>query len=412
MKLNFKQKFKRIFILALFLALCFNFSTTAQGSTSYQLNREIKSLNQDIKSNKDKLNDIEAKKEEYARKIREKQNEKASLENQLAILENRIAKTEIEIEALETEINKVNLEIKKVDIEIKNKEDEIDNEKKKIGQALKMLYKEGSASTLEILLLNDSLTDFLNKTRYLEDLNEEMASSLRRLKQYKRDLEMEERSLNDKNEELLVLKDDLKNTKESLEEEKDNKSFLLDATQNSESEYQVLLSEAKREQEQAAAEIATLERRVRAKMSQMDGKKLELNDDGLIWPVPNRGITSYFHDPEYPFRYLFEHPAIDVRAGQGSTLKAAASGYVAKVKIKGTSYGYIMLIHGDGLSTVYGHVSKSYVQEEDYVVQGQTIGLTGGMPGTPGAGNLSTGPHLHFEVRKDGIPVNPLEYLP
>lgn len=409
---NKTSKLKKFFLLGAIFVFSLSFSLSAESKTEYQINQEIKTLNQDIKSNKDKLDEIESKREEYARKIREAQKEKATLENQMAILDNRIAKTEIEIEALNMEIKKVNLEVKKVKIGIENKESEIENEKEKIGSALKLLYKEGNTSTLEILLLNDSLTDFLNKTRYLEDINAEMGESLNRLKQYKRDLEMEQKSLEDKNEELLVLRSDLENTQAALEEEKANKEFVLETTKSSESEYQSMLARAKKEQEQAAMEIANLEKEVRAKMDEMTGKEIEFNDQGFIWPVPNKGITAYFHDPDYPYRYLFEHPAIDVRAGQATPIKAAASGYVAKVKISGTSYGYIMIVHGDGLSTVYGHTSKSYVSEEDYVVQGQTIGLSGGMPGTPGSGSLTTGPHLHFEVRKDGIPVNPLEYLP
>ena len=71
-----------------------------------------------------------------------------------------------------------------------------------------------------------------------------------------------------------------------------------------------------------------------------------------------------------------------------------------------------MIIHGDGLSTVYGHISKALVSQEDYVAQGQAIALSGGLPGTTGAGRLTSGPHLHFEVRKDGIPVDPASFLP
>ena len=77
-----------------------------------------------------------------------------------------------------------------------------------------------------------------------------------------------------------------------------------------------------------------------------------MNTDGLIWPVPSHYITAYFHDPAYPFRYIFEHPAIDIRASQGTNIKAAASGYVARVRWDTSSrYGYVMLIHDNGLST-------------------------------------------------------------
>ena len=405
-------KIAKISMGIFFAELIFMSSVLVFGQTGGDINDEVKNLNAQISSKRDKINDIQKRQEEYTRQLRVKQAEKADLANQLDILDNRIAKAELDIELVETDVDRTNLEINKTNLEINDKETEIAREKEHIGAVLRLLYKQDRASVLEVLLLNDNFSQFLNQAKYLEDINGELSAGIDNLEKLKTGLEEQKIDLDKKIEELAVLKINLEGKKAALDGEKEEKGFVLDQTKSSEREYQRLLASAKAEQAAAAADIVSLERTIREKMSSAQKKKLAFNDNGMIWPVPQNVITATFHDPDYPFKYIFEHPAIDIRAKQGTTIKAAASGYVARAKDAGKGYSYIMIIHGDGLATVYGHVSKIFVQEDEYVVQGQAIGLSGGMPGTPGAGRLTTGAHLHFEVRKDGIPTNPGNYLP
>ena len=412
------KNINKAILLILILGVVFctyapDFAIGQAGNQTSLINKEIKNLNSDIDGKKNQIKKMRNKQKEFSEAIAQKQSEKASLNNQLAILDNRLAKAELDIELVETDIGLVELETQKTDIAIESKNKEIKKEREDIANVLQLLQKKDNVTTLEIMLVNSTLSDFLSQVKYLEDINENVKDSLLGLKKLKNQLEKEKRNLEEQNKDLDKSKEDLINKQKQLESEQDTKILVLSQVNQSERQYQRLLAEAKKEQEEAAAEIASLEKLVRAKIAKLEGRKLEFNDEGLIWPVARNVITAYFHDPDYPFRYIFEHPGVDIRAGQGTSLKAAASGYVARTKNGGkTGYSYIMIIHGDGLSTVYGHVSKMYVSEDEYVVQGQTIGLTGGLPGTPGAGRLTTGPHLHFEVRLNGIPVDPLSYLP
>lgn len=412
---------KKLKIIILFLFVCLSVSSfflikaigmAADTGSSPQANEEVRNLNSQIEERKKRLKEIQDQQTAYSQAIREKQSEQASLGSQLSIIDNRAKKAELDIAETEVEIDRTQLEIQKTQLEIKEKEDEIQTRKEYIGKVLRLVYKQDDVSSLEALLLNDSFSEFLNQLKYLEDVNSEIQEALGEVKDRKAELDKIKIELDAKAAELAKFKAGLEEKKQNLAVEYDNKNYLLEETRQSESQYQSLLSQAKREQAAAAADISNLEKTVRERLTRLDPKKLEYNDSGMIWPVARNVVTATFHDPDYPFRFVFEHPAVDIRAGQGTPIKAASSGYVARAKNGGKAYSYIMLIHGDGLATVYGHVSKIYVEEDEYVTQGQVIGLSGGMPGTPGAGPLTTGPHLHFEVRLNGIPVNPLEYLP
>ncbi len=376
------------------------------------LSKEIKELNSAIDAKKKELDKIKSQQAAYRKEVEKKQAEAASLKNQLSIVDNRMASAQLNLDQVKVDIETTNLEIQRTNLEISESDKSINENKERLSSAIKLLSQEGDRSQLEILLLNSYLTEYISQVKYLEDINGKISGGLNELKEAKVSLVDSKTKLDGNKEKLRTLRQQLEQEQVSLASEKDTKIYILDQTQSSEVEYQKLLQSAKREQDSAASDIFSLEKSVRDRINkQGPGTKTQLKYDGFIWPVPSRRVTALFHDPTYPFNYLFLHPAIDIGTPQGTPIKAAASGYVGRAKDGGMGYSYIMLVHADGLATVYGHVSRMYVKEDDFVQQGQIIAASGAMPGTPGAGPLTTGPHLHLEVRFNGVPVNPLDYM-
>ncbi len=366
-------------------------------------------LTQQIEAKKSDVSELKRQLSVYEENIKKKQKEAASLTNQLSILDNKIAKTNIDIKATQEEITATKLETRKLELQILNNTDRINNQKLNLGAVLQEIHENDKKNELHIFLLNKTISDFYNQIEYTKDLQMSLQSALGDLKNEKKTLEEKKTEVKKKEEELAKLKENLEQKQTEITGEIKYKDDLLVSTKQSEKKFNELYQQAKRDQEAVSAQIADMERKLR---SQLGSKPQQLTSSDFDWPVSSRRITATFHDAAYPFKYLFEHPAIDIASAQGTAIKAPADGYVLNVRDAGMGYSYISLIHSNGLSTVYGHVSKIYVQNDEFVPKGSIIGAVGGMPGTPGAGKLTTGPHLHFEVRLNGIPVNPLNYLP
>lgn len=132
----------------------------------------------------------------------------------------------------------------------------------------------------------------------------------------------------------------------------------------------------------------------------------------FIWPVDGY-ISAHFHDELYKQFFGIPHNAIDIVTAQLTPVKSAADGVVFLVKDGGlTGYSYILIGHRDGIATLYGHMNVAQVAPGQELKAGDVIGLSGGAPGTAGAGPITTGSHLHFEVIKDGVNIDPLSVLP
>ncbi len=375
---------------------------------------DIEELNQKIAEKKERVKQIEQSIEGYKKEIAVKQTEAMSLANQIAILDNRRTQVELDIDATQTKLDTLGLELQSLGLQIGEKETSIVRQKRILSELLRTIQQGDQKNSLEIFIAYDNFSDFYNQAQAIRTVERDIGKTTKSVRLAKEDLESKKTQTESIKVVVEKTKEELDAKRQSLEEQAELKSGLLAKTKSSELTFQTLLGTLRSQYQQIEGEIAGIEEEVRKRLEAENKLDGELdNSASMSWPVPSKYVTAYFHDPSYPYRHVFEHNAIDIRAGQGTPVKAAASGYVARAKYCSlpSCYSFIMIVHSDGLSTVYGHMSALYVKEDAFVARGDVIGLSGGTPGTNGAGPFVTGPHLHFEVRNDGVPVNPLNYL-
>ncbi len=130
------------------------------------------------------------------------------------------------------------------------------------------------------------------------------------------------------------------------------------------------------------------------------------------WPVkPLLGLSAHFDDANYRKIFGVDHHATDIPTTQGTKILAPADGTVKTVSLNGLGYSYIVLTHDDGFETGYGHISEALVKEGAVVMRGDAIAKSGGRPGSQGAGLMTTGEHLHWFIKVDGVLVDPEDYV-
>ena len=364
---------------------------------------EIDTLSGEIDEKRSAIDQLNRQIDSYKDKIENLQAQEASLYGEIDLLENRIAKTELDIEATETSIDLVNIELTALENEIKIVQETLERQRKLIAEVLRQIQVEDTAVPMQLFFGNDSFSQFFDSLERLENVSEDLQKTVDQARVTKVSLEEKLGNEEQKKEQLITLESNLEKDLDQLSEETGAKEFLIVQTQQSEAAFQQLLQEVRQEQTYINQQIIFLQQEIEGRLS--------ANDQGgdssvLSWPVnPTlRGISAYFHDPTYPFRHLFEHSGLDLPAASGTLVLSAATGYDAWTK-NGRLYGnFVMVIDASGVSTLYADLSRIDVVADQFVARGDQIGAVGST-------GLSTGPHLHFEVRKNGIPTNPLDYL-
>lgn len=413
-----------------------------------------------VESLRQRLDELDEKNKEYQKVLDSAQGDIAEKEEYNNALVSKIENLDEKISVTRESISGLNEKIADSQAKIQQGNTEIEEQLDALCERLRAIYMAGSASDLEIILgakdfsdLIDKMTLVKNLSKYDQELIDEVNGKLDVINAEKATMEQDKADL-EKNEE--SLKSDLNELNTTLEENKEilkdlytktdeAKSFLA----NSGDEKAQIESEiAKYFAEQAAAQAAAQQKQQSSQSSSQSSSNSSSNsqssessssessdtDDsssggssdnsgggsvtpassGYTWPTPG----FYYLSSEWnEDRTTYNHGAIDIAGAgiMGATVVAAASGTVAYTNDYcphnwgksgscgcGGGYGkYVWINHGNGKETIYAHLSSLAVSSGQYVTAGQVIGYVGST-------GYSTGPHLHFECRYNGVKYNPM----
>ena len=264
------------------------------------------------------------------------------------------------------------------------------------GKRFRVMCEKGMMSYLDIIFSAESLTDFTDRIVIAKELAE-----------YDRDIMNAIKSVNDEIA-------GQKNSAEELLAEQQNAMAEIESTktelENKKAELKTVLAQLEADEKayiQYVEEKNRAETELRNQYSARGAVSVSDVENGMfVWPVNSHNITSGFS----PNRVnpvsgkVLPHTGTDIGANNGDPIIAAAGGTVSFAGVN-SGYGNCVIInHGDGISTLYAHMSSISVSEGDSVVQGDMIGRVGS------TGN-STGPHLHFEIMLGGTPVDPMQFF-
>lgn len=389
---------------------------------------DVADINSQITEKRRRLEELRQQASAYQAAVDSASGQVRNIQSQISTIDSQIAQTNFQIELKQAEIDTLELEMTALQQSIDEKNDAINEQKDNLANAIRQLDENSRTSTLALLVQNNSLADFYGQAQAVATISQSLQDTIGTLNRLKDDLQAKQNQLNTKRDDVQQAKLQLEVQKGSTVEQRDLKEELLAGVQNNQAQYDELLQQAIREEQQANATISALERQLQEQLNG-GGEQPVFTSTGYIWPAEGK-LTAYFRDPSYPFSCkvwksasCLEHSGLDIGMPQGTPIRATADGIVSVVNDPGFYYSadgrklrsalnFIGIIHGEGISSRYLHLSKIYVAADQFVKQGDVIGLSGGLPGTAGAGGITTGAHLHFEVRVNGIPDDPLKYLP
>lgn len=375
-------------------------ATEAAGSKS-----KMQKIKKELTALKQKKADAQKRAKEAQQQLRQVQSRKVEVANDMKTLLRQIAESNTRMGNLNKQIGIINSDLEEAMTKLEEAQVKVVEQNEKLESRLRLMYTNGTVSYLEVLLNATDFSDFLDRYAMLTAL----ADQDRKLLEKSR---LDRDNVNQQKVRIEGQIDDLKNKylevedlKQALQAKEVQKKKLIQNLMAEEER----LEEITEEQEQALVQFARREAELIRQQNESQNIKPPVYSGGkFAWPVPSvKRVSSYFGMRLHPIKKTRRmHKGIDIGAPGGTTIVAAESGVVV-VASWNNGYGNTVVIdHGKNIQTWYAHIRNggTLVRRGQQVKRGQKIAEVG----TTG---LSTGNHLHFEVRVNGNAVNPLSYL-
>ncbi len=411
--------------LCLILSLCLIFATAFALPTFAEDGNKTSVSELQTKKDKikEKIQDAQEEIDKLAKRKDETQETISALDKKISLLQDQINLLQNDIDALKDQIQKTQDDIDKTEQEIVRTQEEIDRKQAEFDktfadycQRLRAMYVSGNTSNLEVLLTSIDISSILTRSQMIKSVSQQDSRTLDDLMKKMAEIERAKAELEKKRNQLKEDKKLLEASKKSLEENmasvKSSKSeldkevnkanALMQKLRDDTSEYQEKIETNEAQLRQVQQEIDAAYARASRGTGSIAGSRGDGSHSGtLSYPTYSRSVSAGY--PNYSSgRY---HGGVDFRCPSGTKVCSAADGVVIVAKNLNYSYGHYLIIdHGNGLSTLYAHNTTLLVGVGDHVSRGQQIAFSGS------TGN-STGPHCHFEVRVNGTRVNPWNYL-
>ena len=315
----------------------------------------------------------------------------------LEYVKSEISASMQKVQELDDSINDYQNKYNELQSQIASLEAEISSTKKRVVA----LYEGGETTYLDVLLSSKNLFDFLSNYYMLEQIIEFDSNLLNELDEQKQNIEVKKAEQEKKKTDLRVAKAKQGQMQILMENQKTLQVSYASKLSEEEKNLYEQIEQYKKEQED-------LENQIQAAINWSGALAIQYKGGVMLWPIAVDGtyITSPYGNRLHPIQGVYRyHDGIDIgNAGYGAPVIAAADGIVTYAGVMSGYGNCVMINHGDGIVTLYGHGQEIYTELGATVKQGDVIMAVGS------TGN-STGPHLHFEVRKFGVAVDPIPYL-